>query len=67
MADDRTPHQHVCACGTRWTCSKPDCHISDECTRCDIEHFEEWAEANALTVYQPTLEPVEALLAKEDQ
>lgn len=58
METDR--HLHVCACGERWTCSKVDCHIADECSQCEAQTFADWAEANRR---QPTLEPVEALLS----
>lgn len=63
--DDKTAHVHVCACGTSWGCSKPDCHVTDECTTCELNAFEQWAEANALTVYQPELIEL-ALAPKKD-
>lgn len=63
MMDERTPHIHRCEhCGDEWACSKVACNLDDECRACEVEHFETWAEANALTTYQPTLEPIEALL-----
>lgn len=65
---EQMPHVHRCACGASWTCSKADCFNDDDCTACEHERFEQWAEANALTVYQPLLQPESALLAtkKED-
>ena len=67
MAAETTAHQHRCGCGAVWSCSRPDCRLDDECGTCEVEHFEQWAEANALTVYQPVLQPEAALLAKDEE
>ena len=56
MSEERTAHLHVCACGTEWTCSKPDCHLADECSACEDSLLEEWADANGFTVTQLILE-----------
>ena len=60
MPTETDRHVHVCACGELWVCSKTDCHIADECSRCEEQTFAEWAGANRR---QPVLEPVEALLS----
>lgn len=68
MPAENTAHVHRCSgCGRDWNCSRPDCYAEDVCGSCEIEHFEQWAEAHALTTYQPALEPVSALLAKDDE
>lgn len=56
MPVEQTAHVHVCGCGERWTCSKADCHISDECTRCEETALDEWAEANGYHLTQLTFE-----------
>lgn len=53
-------HVHVCACGERWECSKVDCHIADECSRCEDEAVAAYFDGR-----QPVLEPVEALLSAQ--
>lgn len=43
---ERTLHIHRCACGTEWECSKPDCYIGDECSRCEDEALAIWVDAH---------------------
>jgi hypothetical protein len=61
--EDRDRHIHRCDCGTRWACSKPNCYLIDECSRCECEALERWAEQNSPR--QMVLEPEEALLSAQ--
>lgn len=42
-----TPHTHRCGCGAAWLCQRPDCRLDDACGTCEIEQFEQWADAHA--------------------